>query len=180
MWNREIIGRYVPYTDLLSVCIQGHKYTVTFHSYIIVKCYKWQTSGELIGSILLSWLYFLEASHQTMTGTKISQFKLSINIFAVFDWLIYHENKITNVIFTKCFWYSIHVVSEEVKRLEDKFLNTNMFMFDVKNYLATLDGTGFLFSFGMSVFFVFDRVFVCLVFVFVCLVFKARANEMWR
>lgn len=72
----------------------------------------------------------------------------------------------------------IHVVSEEVKRLEHKFLNTNMFTFDVKNYLATLDGTGFLFSFGMSVFFVFDRVFVCLVFVFVCLFFKERANEM--
>lgn len=65
-----------------------------------------------------------------------------------------------------------------MKRLEDKFLNTNMFTFHVKNYLATLDGTGFLFSFGMSVFFVFDRVFVCLVFVFVCLVFKERANEM--
>lgn len=59
-----------------------------------------------------------------------------------------------------------------MKRLEDKFLNTNMFTFDVKNYLATLE------CFGMSVFFVFDRVFVCLVFVFVCLVFKERANEM--
>lgn len=135
----------VPYTDLLFVCIQGYnKYTVTFHSYIIVK---WQSSVELIGSFILSWLYFLEASHQTMAGTNISQFKLSINIFGVFDWLIFHENKIINVIFTKSFLYSIHVVSEEVKRLEDKFLNTNMITFDVKNYLATLDGTCFSFFF---------------------------------